>query len=153
MKVSRSAAVCLLVSLCRLIAVQAEEPQNNSTATQDLLRLEQTWNEAHLRGDAATLDRLWSDDFDVVVPKMAAMKKTALLAFVRSGRMKFENYTTSNVQVRIYGDTALVTGSMKRSRTFNGQIIDDNWQFTKVYRLTDGQWRVVHFQASDAPSP
>lgn len=130
----------------------AEPTQLSSSAREELLRLEQVWNEAHLKGDAGSLDRLWSDELQVVVPKMSVMKKPDVLAFVRSGRMKFEIYATSNVQAQIYGDTALVTGRMKRSRTLNGQSIDDNWQFTKVYRKSDDHWRVVHFQASEAPS-
>jgi len=79
------------------------------------------------------------------------MKRSEVIAFARSGGMKFENYSTSDIQVRIYGDIALVSGRMKRSRTLQGQPIDDHWQFTKVYTRKDGQWRVVNFQASEAP--
>ena len=151
-RVSRSAAVFILIFLCTMTMIRAGEPHNNKTAEDELLKLEATWNQAHLGGDAAALDRLWSDDFEVVVPKMPVMKKSDVLAFVRSGRMKFAIYSTSNLQVRLYGDTAVVTGRMKRSRTLNGQSIEDNWQFTKIYRFTEGQWRVLHFQASDAPT-
>ena len=65
--------------------------------------------------------------------------------------MKFDAYSSSNLQVRVYGDTAVVSGRMKRSRRFQGQSVDDNWQFTKIYRREGGRWRVVNFQASEVP--
>jgi ketosteroid isomerase-like protein len=114
--------------------------------------LEKVWNEAHLRGDAATLDQLWADDFELIVPKMTEMKESEVLAFARSGRMKFQTYETSDIEVRTYGDIAIVTGKMKRVRTLREQAITDSWQFSKTYRRKDGRWQVIHFQASDAPS-
>src|SRR6266487_2824976 len=143
-----SAAVCF----CIAAWVPAEEPLKTSTAADELMQLEKVWNEAHLRGDAATLDQLWADDFELIVPKMTEMKKSEVLAFARSGRMKFQTYETSDIEVRTYGDMAIVTGKMKRVRTLQGQAITDNWQFSKIYRRKNGQWQVVHFQASDAPS-
>jgi ketosteroid isomerase-like protein len=143
-----SAAVCF----CIAAWVPAEEPPKNGTAADELMELEKVWNQAHLRGDAAALDQLWADDFEVIVPKMAEMKKSDVLAFVRSGRMKFQTYETSGIQMRMYGDTAIVTGRMKRVRTLQEQSITDNWQFSKIYRRKDGRWQVIQFQASDAPS-
>ena len=58
--------------------------------TQSLLRLERVWNDAHLHGDAGTLDRLWSDDLEVIVPKMPPMTKAQVLGFAKSGRMRFQ---------------------------------------------------------------
>lgn len=140
----------ILFVLLPLIAQTAEMPEN-SEATEELLRLEKVWNDAHLKGDAETLAWLWSDDLQVIVPKMPVMTKSDALAFARSGRMKFEKYATSNVRVRFFGDAAVVTGEMKRSRTLNGQSVDDDWQFTKVYLRKGRGWQVVIFHASDAP--
>jgi ketosteroid isomerase-like protein len=108
------------------------------------------WNQAHLNSDADTLDKLWADDLEVDVPRMAVMSKTEALAFARSGRMKFLHYVTSDLRIRVYGDTAVVSGRMQRTRTMNGKEVSDDWRFTKVYIRRTGQWRVVSFHASEA---
>jgi len=54
---------------------------DSTTAT--LEALESDWNQAHMRGDAASLERLWSDDLVVAVPKMPVMSKSDVLSFVR----------------------------------------------------------------------
>ena len=132
-------------------AGQAQAPAA-ATPDQDLARftqLESQWNEAHLKGDAETLDRLWADDLRVVVPRMTPMSKQDSLSFLRSGRMKFSRYETSELGVRVYGDTAVVTGRVRRARERGGQIVEDDWRFTKVYVLAASAWRVVAYHASE----
>jgi ketosteroid isomerase-like protein len=112
-------------------------------------QLESVWNNAHLRGDADALDRLWADDLRVFVPRMTPMSKADSLAFFRSGRMKFLRYETSDVSVRVYSETAVVNGRVRRSRERAGQTVEDDWRFTKVYVRTRGAWRVVSYHASE----
>ena len=137
--------------LAGVLASQASVPARD-TDVADLTRLEAVWNDAHLNSDALALDRLWADDLVAFVPKMTPLPKQDALAFVRSGRMKFLRYESSELAVRIYGETAVVTGRLLRSRELGGQTTQDNWRFTKVYVRRGGQWRVVAFHASDAGS-
>jgi ketosteroid isomerase-like protein len=132
-------------------AAQAQAPAA-ATSEQDLARftqLESQWNNAHLQGDADALDRLWADELRVVVPRMTPLAKSEALSFFRSGRMKFSRYQTSELGVRVYGDTAVVTGRVQRSRERAGQMVEDDWRFTKVYVHKAGAWRVVAYHASE----
>jgi ketosteroid isomerase-like protein len=106
-----------------------------------------------MHGDADVLGRLWADDLEVAVPRMPVMTKSQALAFARSGRMAFQRYETSEVQIRVFGDAAVVTGRPRRTRTLNGQAVDDDWRFTKVYIRRGGQWQVVACHASEAARP
>ena len=81
---------------------------------------------------------------------MPVMSKSDVLGFARSGRMKLQRYQTSDVKVRVYGDAAVVSGRLQRTRTLNGKTLDDDWRFIKVYVKREGRWLVVVFQASDA---
>jgi len=121
--------------------------------TRELDRLEKVWNEAHERGDADALEGLWSDDLEVDVPRMPVMNKADVLNFARSGRMKFLRYRTSDIRVRIYGHTAVVSGRLQRTRQINGKELSDDWRFTKVYVRQAQHWRVVSFHASEAAQP
>ena len=68
------------------------QPAQPSTETQEFTRLEAVWNQAHVNGDAAALEQLWADDLEVAVPRMPVMSKSDVLAFARSGRMRFQRY-------------------------------------------------------------
>jgi ketosteroid isomerase-like protein len=143
----------LLPLLIALGSFQGVTPSREASDTDTLRRLETVWNEAHVHGDADALEHLWGDDLEVAVPKMAVMTKSQALAFARSGRMRFQKYDTSDLRIRVFGDAAIVTGRLQRARTLNGQSVEDNWRFTKVYIRRDGNWQVVAFHASEAASP
>lgn len=118
----------------------------------ELVRLEHIWNEAHLKGDVSALEALWAEGLVVTVPLMPRMNRDTALAVARSGRIQFERYETSAIETRVYGDTAIVTGRLERTRRKGDQLQEDHWQFTKVYLRQDGRWRVIVFDASEAPS-
>ena len=100
---------------------------------------------------AATLTRsivLWADDLVITVPDMPLMDKNEALAFVRSGKMKFRRYQTSDLRTRVYGDTAVVTGQLSRERDVATKEFEDDWRFTKVYVRRKGRWQVVAWHGS-----
>jgi ketosteroid isomerase-like protein len=116
----------------------------------ELYRLEEVWNTAHVKGDADALDRLWANDLIVIVAEMPLIKKADALAMVKSNRMPFTKYETSELNVRRFGDGAVVTGRLQRERTINGRQIEDNYRFTKVYAMSQGRWQVISWHASPA---
>src|SRR5690349_21810741 len=97
----------LLLSLV-VVAVGQQASSDADVAT--LTRLEADWNDAHMRGDAALLDRIFADDLMVVVPGMRVMTKADSLGMFTGGRMKFGRYETSETTFRVYDATAIVTG-------------------------------------------
>jgi ketosteroid isomerase-like protein len=132
--------------LLALVLVEGQSPDADIAA---LMRLEAEWNTAHVEGDAATLGRIFADDLVVAVPGMRLMNKADSLGMFTAGRMKFDRYESSDTQPRIYGDTAIVIGRIRRTRTIAGKTVDDDWRFTKVYLRRSGGWQVVSFHASN----
>ncbi|HUP48210.1 MAG TPA: nuclear transport factor 2 family protein [Thermoanaerobaculia bacterium] len=142
---SVGAALALLLMSCA-----PAQPGAVTSPADELRRLEIVWNEAHVRGDADALDRLWAEDFVSAVPGMAPMKKAAALAVWRAGHLRFQRYDTYDVDVRVFDDTAVVTGRLERTRDIGARTMIEEWYFTKTYARRNGVWRVVAFHASDA---
>jgi ketosteroid isomerase-like protein len=137
----------------RAVAWQATRAAlDEEQAKVDLLALENTWNAAHVRGDADALDRLWAEDLVVSVPRMPSMTKVDALSIWRSGRMRFDRYETSDVHVALHGESAVVTGRLVRSRIRDGKAVTDDYRFTKTYMRTATGWKVVAFHASESPA-
>jgi ketosteroid isomerase-like protein len=114
----------------------------------ELTRLETVWNDAHLRGDAAALDKLWAEDLFVTVPDMPVMNKEESLAIWKSGKMKFDIYKTSDLRIKVYDNSAVVTGQLVRIRDSTSKVFEDDWRFTKVYVRRSGRWQVVTWHGS-----
>jgi hypothetical protein len=142
----------IALTVLTLVVSQAAAPKD-AFDLKELYRLEDVWNTAHLKGDAETLDRLWDNDLTVTIAAMPVLSKADALAMVRSNRMPFTKYETSELSVKRFDGSAVVTGRLRRERTMNGKSISDDWRFTKVYAWSQGQWRVMAWHGSPAASP
>ena len=91
-------------------------------AAAQLAALEAAWNTAHLKSDAAALDRLWADDIEIFVPRMRPMGKAEALATFKDGGTTFSRFETSDVHPRVTGDLAVVTGRLQRTRNVSGRV-------------------------------
>jgi len=130
---------------------EGEQTRSRASDSTELVRLEGAWNQAHMKGDASALDRLWADELVVTASGMTPMSKEQSMTFFRSGRMKFQQYTSSEIHVRLLGETAVVTGRIHRKRTIGDRNVEDDWLFTKTYTRRSGRWQVAAWHASLPP--
>jgi ketosteroid isomerase-like protein len=57
--------------------------------------------------------------------------------------LKFQSITTDEVQVRIYGDTAVETGLSTMVGQDEGKVVPRDNRFTRVWVKQEGNWRLV----------
>ena len=150
MSLSLKISILLCIGAGLFIPVAAKE--SPEADIKELTRLEQVWNDAHLTGDAAALDKLWAEDLFVTVPDMPVMNKEEVLALWKAGKIKFDIYKTSDIRIKVYGDSAVVTGQLVRIRDAKSTKFEDDWRFTKVYVRRNGKWQVVAWHGSHVGS-
>jgi len=144
--------VALIV--CPALDVHAGDATNRAAnaspeLTNQIAKLEADWNSAHLKNDAAVVEKLCADDLTVGVPGMPPINKAGAVDALRGGRLKFMRYETSETSIRVYNnDTAIVTGRLQRTRALGDKLITDDLRFTKVWVRRAGQWQVTAFHAS-----
>ena len=124
-------------------------PAAVTALSNQVARLEADWNAAHLANDASTVEKLCADDLSVIVPGMPPINKVGAVGSLQPGRLKFLQFTTSEVTIRFpTAETAIVTGRLQRVREMAGQMMTDDLRFTKVWVRRGAQWRVTAFHAS-----
>ena len=69
----------------------------------------------------------------------------------KSGKIKFESRELSDLEVRVYGNTAVVTGQVKQKSTNDGADTSGENRFTRVYVKQNGRWVSVANQATALP--
>jgi ketosteroid isomerase-like protein len=103
-----------------------------------------------LNANAEALDRLLVDEFMLVdVMRGAEIEKPALLSVLGSGQLRFEKVEPAEVRVRLYSETAIVTGRTQMSGQFGEEPFQVRSRYTHVYVRQDGSWRLVTAQGSD----
>lgn len=116
-------------------ADQARLQQLNQQYIEAVMKADVNWYRQHLAGDFVCID-----SEGAVFDKEAFLQHTARGPYVA-------DYKLENVQVRIYGETALVqaTGLFTRKDGTPGMC-----RYTDVYVRTGDDWRVVSAQITRA---
>jgi ketosteroid isomerase-like protein len=132
------------------VSAQSEtgKANQNTKTEQELLKANQEYDTALLRGDAVALDRLYADEFVYTNPDGEIRDKAQQLAFTRLGDLKFESAQSSDVKVRVYGKTAVMTGRFNAKGTFKGKTIDVRERYTAVWVKQNGRWQLVAEQGN-----
>jgi ketosteroid isomerase-like protein len=115
---------------------------------EQIKNLEEERNQAVLKGDAATLDRMTSDDYTLVDSRGKFMTKAQILDGFKSGSIKFESRELSDLNVRVYGNTAVVTGVVTQKSSEDGKDTSGKSRFIRVYVKQNGRWVSVANQAT-----
>jgi ketosteroid isomerase-like protein len=126
-----------------------------ASAEQDLLKLEREWLDAYIKGDAAVLERIEADDFSITYAGGEVLTKAQELANLKANAsanasIKFD---TEGTKVRLYGDTAVLTGAVNQRLTDNGTERVMRYRYTDVWVKRNGRWQVAASQLTRIPDP
>ena len=99
--------------------------------------------QAQIGADAAALDRIYASDFIGIGPSGTVRTKPQVIADFTSGDLKFQSITTDDVQVRVYGNTAVETGRSTMIGQDKGKTVPRDNRFTRVWIKQGAHWRLV----------
>ena len=115
----------------------------------DPLAAEEIFFSALTSADMAALDKILAQDFLVIdVMSGSEVTKAAFMDVLRSGMLKFEVVETREKRVRLYENTAIVTGRTHMNGVFHGERFALNSRYTHVYVEGHGRWQLVSAQGT-----
>jgi len=146
--------VAIAVSLMALafgaaVQAQAQAAQKNESVEQDLIKLENEWADAWVKRDVAFFDRIMADDYTWTSPWGHVTTKAQNLALVKSGRDVVTSWVLADMKVRVYGDTAVVTGRDTVKETYKGEDVSGQNRWTHTWVKRAGRWQCVAAHSSE----
>lgn len=105
-----------------------------------LKKLEREWFAAVVKNDAATLKRIFADDFTAISSDGTFVNKAEMVAMFSSGKFKLDEIRSDEFKVRLYGMTAVVTGRSTYIR--EGKPLGTS-SHTEVWVKRAGVWKAV----------
>ncbi len=125
----------------------------SAKAEDELIRLAHDWDRAMIENDAEAIGRFMAEDWTIVGSDGNVGGKANFLALVKSGALTHDVMTSEDIDVRVYGDTAVVTARGVSAGKYQGQAFREVERASSVFVKQDGQWRCVHTHLSRiAPS-
>ncbi|SRR6266436_5469113 len=146
-----SLAVALLIAITASLAVCQEPttPGKASSSTtglkQMVTKLENEWAKADNSKDIKVLDRILADDW-TYLGATGIETKAQHLADLKSGGGGLEFETLADMKVRVFGDTAVVTGSAEQKSSNKKNDTSGHYLWTDVFVKRHGRWQAVSSQ-------
>ncbi len=110
---------------------------------QQIINLDQEWAQAHLTLDLGSIANILSDDFQQIQADGSITDKRELLDSYASGNRVWEIAQSTNHQVQIWGELAIVFGNWKGKGVNNGNSFNYRARFISIYRLEIDDWKMV----------
>jgi len=151
-------AVVMSTNLVALLSIgvwaqsaSAQSPAGDPVA--EIRALEAANNEAIFHGDVAALDKMLSADCTFITPRGFLVTKAQMLQALARGAFGNEYREVYDLNVRVYGAAAVVTGRTRLTRQEGGKDYSDAFRFTRVYVRQQGSWRAVAWQTTREDTP
>ena len=148
-RVLKRVAVTFLGVLAALtLAVGAGVPADQGDVKKTVADLDRTYQLAVQKNDAVEMERLLADDFVLVTGSGKVYTKQDLLNEARSGRINYEQQDDTDQNVRVWGNTAVITARLRAKGSEAGTPFEYTLWFSDTYVKTPQGWKYVFGQSS-----
>jgi uncharacterized protein (TIGR02246 family) len=131
--------------------INAQESASNEAIKKEILQMEEVQDHAIMQNDADTLDKIYAEDFAYVNQYGDLIPRSQVLAGFRTAKSKFSSpMKHDDIHIRVYGNTAVLTGRSVGTFNYNGKVSEGPRRFTNVYVKLDGRWQLVAHQSTDS---
>ncbi|MFZ0661792.1 MAG: nuclear transport factor 2 family protein [Acidobacteriaceae bacterium] len=143
-------SVLLAAAVCFLLAGPAwAMPHRDSHSVHKKIEaLEMQWRDAVVHNNVRQMDHLLADDYLGISANGTVETKAEELAQSKAGTLRIQSLDLSDIKVRVYGNTAVVTSRAELTGINGESDISGNYRYTRVYNKRFGQWRIISFEAS-----
>ncbi len=145
-KIAPAVAALLLLAACP--GSWALPRHETKAIRREIETLEQEWRQATLTNNVAEMNNLLSDDYIGITSNGTIETKAQAVAQRRAGTVRITKLDLSDIHVRLYGGTAVVTSVADLVGSNGDSDISGKYRYTRVYTRQRGNWKIVSFEAS-----
>jgi ketosteroid isomerase-like protein len=114
----------------------------------EIVDMERQSREASIHRDAEFSQRTLAEDYVAITPLGQVTTKQDTVSARKSGQLRYETIDVSDMVVRIYGDTAVVTARADVKGHQLGEDFSGPYRYTRVWVRRTGRWQAVSYQAT-----
>ena len=144
---TRSIHLMLCAILAALMAGCATTPTAKPDSTIQLLTAQaDAWDEAIVAKNAAAVAANVASDFTQIESGGAVVGRDEFVKDLLDPSLRIDPYKVEDFGVRVFGDTALLTGRIRMTGSAEGKPFSSHFRYIDVYVKRDGVWKVVSIQ-------
>ena len=123
-------------------------PAGEQDAIREIVDLERQTKEASLHRDADFSQRTLAEDYVAITPLGQVTTKKDTVTARKSGQLRYDSFDVSDMVVRVYGETAVVTARADVKGHQLGEDFSGPYRYTRIWVRRSGHWQTVSYQAT-----
>jgi ketosteroid isomerase-like protein len=131
---------------------EPDGPASNIEVEQELRQKNEDWVRALLERDGATLHRIMADDCIFTHP-LEGDDTAQFISDVVTGELIVERMIRDRVDVRVHGQTAVISCRDDARWLYGGREISGIYRTLHVYARREGRWQLVAVQSCPVTHP
>ncbi|HEV8693957.1 MAG TPA: nuclear transport factor 2 family protein [Lysobacter sp.] len=139
----------VILTMLVFASVQASEKK----VEEALRQTEQNLLDSLLKGDGAPFEKTMADSFVFIAPDGTTQQRAEFIADLGNGNLKMASSTNDDMDVRVYGNAAVVTYRSTDKGTYKDKDISGQYRWTDVFIKEGGKWRIVSTQGTPIATP
>ena len=146
---------CLIIAVCLLAAASTHAQPGglkadfNPKAEEAIKKMEMKLSRLIMSGKFDEYAGYLAEDYILTDPSGRTMSKQEILGAFKSSATLGDSLYPSNMKVRVYGETAILTGRLTYKSHLK-DVLPREAQFTKIFLRRKGEWYLVSNQGSPA---
>jgi len=116
-----------------------------------LTHLSDAWDKAIVRKDQKAIADNMAEDFRMIDGRGDVSAKQAFVADIMDPKLTIDPYTVEEFSVRLYGDTALLSGRTHMTGQYDGKPFTSDYRYIDIYVRKGGAWKIVNVQITKFP--
>ncbi len=128
----------LFILLFSLVAISCRPASGDQQ--KELMRVEQEFAKAVLNNDPEAIGKFLSDDWVIVDADGGIIDKARFLDVIQSKKLIHDSMELDDMQVRVHGNTAIVTTVTSTEGKFMKQSFVTRERATDVFVRQNGRW-------------
>jgi ketosteroid isomerase-like protein len=148
MRMRVAAAAAAWIWCC---AVSVSLAAERAADVAELTRISDAWDKAIVRKDEAAVAANMAEDFRQIDGYGNLETKKSFVAGIVDPKLSIDPYTVEDFEVRLYGDTALLSGRTHMTGKYDGKPFESNYRYIDIYVRRNGAWKIVSVQITKIP--
>jgi ketosteroid isomerase-like protein len=139
----------LLLTLLAVLTAGGITRADEAADKAQLIDLEKRSATALVNGDFQALGSIFAEEWVVVGPDGRVLTRQQIFTQLKNGELKFTSFELGEMDVRIFGDTAIVIGRGSPHGEANGEKFEQNEVFSDTFIRVGGKWRCILSHSSE----
>jgi ketosteroid isomerase-like protein len=135
--------LCTLVLICTVVIMAVGQEKSAQNVRQILDARFREYSEALTKRDLTALDKIWAEGYTFTNGQGQFLTKKDRMENLKSGATQFESISRDGEEIRVFGDTAVMTGRVVLKARYSGKESSGPYRYINVWVKIQERWQLV----------